>query len=85
MTKVRTPGQGATAVTSLLHSRRDSVAVLTLNRPDRLNTLTEELICELQTELESIGRDETIRAVVISGAGQAFCAGVEIGQASTPL
>jgi len=63
-----------------LERRRDrSVEYLTLNRPDVRNAFNEELIAEL-TEWASAARDDAgLRAVVLAGAGPAFCAGADVG------
>lgn len=58
-----------------LRSDRDGVATLTLNRGDRLNPLSTDMIAALSAELEAIAKDSTLRAVVIAGAGRGFCAG----------
>lgn len=66
---------------SLLLRKVDSgVATLTLNRPDQFNSLSEELLGELQQALDSIANDLSVRAVVICGAGKAFCAGHDLKQ-----
>ena len=57
---------------------RDAVAILTLNRPAKLNALSNELIAALMSELDAIGPDPSIRAIVITGAGRAFSAGADI-------
>jgi len=54
------------------------VAVLTLNRPAARNSLSKDLISDLQAELESIARDDGIRAVVIAANGPAFSAGHDL-------
>lgn len=54
------------------------VVTLTLNRPERRNAVTPELIDILHEELDRIEADETRRCVVVTGAGQAFCAGFDI-------
>jgi 2-(1,2-epoxy-1,2-dihydrophenyl)acetyl-CoA isomerase len=54
------------------------VTTLTLNRPDALNALTAELRGELFAALKAAGRDQEVRAVVITGAGRAFCAGADL-------
>jgi len=65
---------------NLLREDRDGVATLTLNRPAQFNSLSEELLAELQSALNSIAADASIRAVVIAGAGKAFCAGHDLKQ-----
>lgn len=54
------------------------VATLTLNRPERLNTLTAELVDELLAALALIEQRTDLRAVVITGAGRGFCAGADV-------
>jgi enoyl-CoA hydratase/carnithine racemase len=60
----------------LLH-RRDAHAVhwLTLNRPDSFNLLGEDMLAALQSALDTVAADPAARAVVLAGAGKAFCAG----------
>ena len=53
----------------------DGVAVLELNRPERLNAFNRQMIGEWREALEQIGDDRSIRALVLAGAGRAFCAG----------
>ena len=55
-----------------------SVATLTLNAPERLNALSDAMLAALHTELDLIARDETVRAVILRGAGKAFCAGHDL-------
>lgn len=57
-----------------------AVARLTLNAPDRLNSLSDEMMAALQSELDAIAEDPSIRAVIIAGAGKAFCAGHDLKQ-----
>ena len=52
---------------------------LTLNRPERLNTMTAELCQALHDALADIERDRSCRAVVLTGAGRGFCAGLDLG------
>lgn len=56
------------------------VATLTLNRPDKFNALSEELLHELQTALSAIGKDDSIAVVIIAARGRAFCAGHDLKQ-----
>src|ERR1043166_4727123 len=62
----------------LLRQDRGAVSVLTLNRPEKLNALSNELIYAVIRALDAIELDPTIRVVVITGAGRAFCAGANI-------
>jgi 2-(1,2-epoxy-1,2-dihydrophenyl)acetyl-CoA isomerase len=62
----------------LLVHRVGGVAVLTLNRPERLNALTTSMMRSLVVELSSCALDETIRCVVLTGVGRAFCAGGDV-------
>lgn len=57
---------------------RGAAASITLTRPDRLNAFTGEDILDLKDLLEEISRDSTIRVVVLTGAGRAFCAGGDL-------
>jgi enoyl-CoA hydratase len=54
------------------------VRLLTLDRPDRLNTMTSELCSALHAELDAIAADRSVRAVVVTGAGRGFCAGLDL-------
>ena len=65
----------------LLSSERDGVQTLTLNRPDRKNAINGQLWMELADALRAAARDRDLRALVITGAGGAFCSGADI---STP-
>lgn len=62
----------------LLTKRENGVLELTLNRPDALNSMTEELHLKLQDAISQVESDETIRAVILTGAGRAFCAGQDL-------
>ncbi|MGB3356897.1 MAG: enoyl-CoA hydratase-related protein [Mycobacterium sp.] len=57
---------------------RPEITVLTLNRPDKLNALTYELVEELHTALDAIAVDNTCRVVVLTGAGRGFCSGLDL-------
>lgn len=55
------------------------VALVTLNRPDKLNALTSELVEHLHRTLDDIAADAEARVVVLTGAGRGFCAGLDLG------
>lgn len=59
-------------------TRADSVAIITLNRPDRLNALTSQMHEELRAALAEHAADESVRVVMLTGAGRAFCAGQDL-------
>ena len=56
-----------------------AVRTLTLDRPDRLNTLTQAMIADLHKALVDASRDPGVKAVVLAGAGPGFCAGFDLG------
>ncbi len=56
------------------------VARLRMNAPERLNALSDEMIAALHGALEDIANDRSVRAVILSGAGKAFCAGHDLKQ-----
>ena len=63
---------------SVLCEVRGHVAVLTLNRPHKLNALSYELIDRLMARLDDIECDPAVRVIIITGAGRAFCSGADI-------
>jgi enoyl-CoA hydratase/carnithine racemase len=56
----------------------DGIATLTLNRPDALNAFTVTMAAELEQYFLAAARDDSVRAVVVTGAGRAFCAGMDL-------
>ena len=65
-------------------TREDAVAIITLNRPARLNALTSQMHAELRAALAEHAADEQVRVVMLTGAGRAFCAGQDL-TAELPL
>ncbi len=57
-----------------------AIARLKMNAPERLNALSDEMLAALQAELDALRNDNSIRVVVLSGAGKAFCAGHDLKQ-----
>ena len=72
------PAQPAQAGPVLLESEHDGIATLVMNRPDRLNALNTELVTALDDALGRIAKDGSVRVVVLTGAGRAFCAGGDL-------
>jgi enoyl-CoA hydratase/carnithine racemase len=64
----------------VLQQRRGGAAWLTLNRPGQYNALSEQMLAALQAALDSLAADPSVRVVVLSGAGRAFCAGHDLKQ-----
>ena len=64
----------------LLRNDNDGIATLTLNRGDKFNALSLELINAVQKELDAISKDIAVRVVVIAAAGKAFCAGHDLAE-----
>ncbi len=62
----------------LVSEQKEAVRVITLNRPDKLNSFNDELTFKLQDALKEAEKDESTRAVVITGAGRGFCAGQDL-------
>ena len=58
--------------------RRDEVALLTLNRPERLNAWTPRMSVELADAIERANADRSVGAIVVTGAGRGFCAGADM-------
>ena len=59
---------------------RNAVAHLTMNAPERLNALSDEMLAALQDQIDALQADRSVRAVVLSGTGKAFCAGHDLKQ-----
>jgi enoyl-CoA hydratase len=57
----------------------EGVALLTLNRPEKLNAMDVHLVTELHDLLGEVGGDRDVRAIVLTGAGRGFCAGLDLG------
>ena len=62
----------------LLVNKKDGVATLTLNRPDKMNALSRELRWALQEVLTKLKTDPDVGVIILTGAGKAFCAGLDL-------
>ena len=67
------------AFETILYDQADGVATITLNRPDRLNAVNTTVIHELVAAFDQADGDDGVRAVIVTGAGRAFCAGADLG------
>ena len=61
-----------------------AIGKITLNRPDKYNAFVRGMALELQKKLDECRSDETIRCIIISGSGKAFCAGQDLKEATDP-
>src|SRR4029078_8618233 len=80
--------EGDMAYENLLIERRDVVAIVTVNRPDKLNALNDRTMSELDAAFQGLGEDREVRGVILTGAGEkAFVGGAGLGQlrAQTPV
>ena len=67
---------------TILTSQEDGVFIVTLNRPERLNSISRRLADELDDCFSQIDQQDSIRTVILTGAGRAFCAGADIKELS---
>ena len=67
-----------------IEKQTPQITVLTLNRPERRNALTIELLTELTAEIEAASADEQQRVLILRGAGAAFCTGLDLKEAADP-
>ena len=72
----------ADALEQIRYEVADGVAVVTLDRPDKLNAYTEQMRDELVHVFDRIDSDDRVRAVIVTGAGRGFCSGADLGDAS---
>jgi enoyl-CoA hydratase/carnithine racemase len=73
------PAGAAGDFETLLYGVAESVATITLNRPDSLNTIVPPMPEEVEAAVERAVRDEAVKVIVLRGAGRAFCAGYDFG------
>lgn len=64
--------------------RLGNVMRITLHRPDRFNSFNRQMALELQQVLDQVGQDESVRAVLLTAEGKAFCAGQDLNEAIAP-
>jgi enoyl-CoA hydratase len=68
---------------TLLINNVEGVLIITLNRPDSLNSISMQLAADLDDCLSKIDQDDSVRTVILTGAGRAFCAGADIKELSS--
>jgi enoyl-CoA hydratase/carnithine racemase len=67
---------------TLAYAVDDGVATITLNRPDRMNALNPQMVADLLAAFDTTDADPAVRAVIVTGAGKAFCAGADLNASS---
>jgi enoyl-CoA hydratase/carnithine racemase len=68
----------------VLYSLRTHVATITLNRPERMNTISRAMLAELCEALLRAEQDANVRCVILTGTGRAFCAGLDLTEVTAP-
>ena len=68
------------AYEQILYEIDDNILTITLNRPDRLNAFTQIMRDELIDAFDQADEDDNVRAIIVTGAGRAFCAGADLGE-----
>lgn len=68
----------------LSFEKKGIIGYITLNRPEKYNSINQELAFAIQAAFDDCAQDEAIRAIVLSGSGKAFCAGQDLGEVVDP-
>src|SRR6478609_4165492 len=71
-------------MSSIILSIENGVAIITLNRPEKLNSFNREMALLLQTELDKCATNKEVRCIYITGAGKGFCAGQDLAEVVDP-
>ena len=63
---------------TIIFTEKNSLALITLNRPEKLNAFNQVMLSEMLEAFDYIDKKDSIRAVILAGAGRAFCAGADL-------
>ncbi len=69
--------------TEIIYEKQDRIATVTMNRPERLNAFTPVMGAEMKNAMVDADLDPAIRAIIVTGAGRAYCAGAEMSNLSS--
>ena len=70
-------------MSELLYEKDGPIATITLNRPERMNTISGPMLAELSEKLLTANADRDVRAIILTGSGRAFCAGLDLQEATS--
>ena len=70
---------------NIIYQKKGAIAKITLNRPEVLNCLNKAMVIEIGDALDNADKDDSIRAIVITGNGKAFCTGMDLKFAKEEL
>jgi enoyl-CoA hydratase/carnithine racemase len=82
MNQITKAPEQATEAPEVLYAVADHIATITLNRPERMNTISGPMLNQLTQCLLDADKDPDVRAVILTGTGRAFCAGLDLSQAT---
>jgi len=71
--------------TVVIREKRGKIGILTMNRPEKLNTLNDDMLVGLYEGIQHFNQDEDVRVIVLRAAGRAFCAGFDISPREKPF
>ncbi|MEY3259419.1 MAG: hypothetical protein RIT46_248 [Pseudomonadota bacterium] len=68
----------------VLYAIEGHIAIITLNRPERMNTISRDMLNQLTEHMLKADKDPAVRAVILTGTGRAFCAGLDLTEVTRP-